>query len=154
MSVKTNEFINAEDIGKKQKEYIKSIGPNQEDFFTAGIRSAKDQRDMVKVSFHTDRGVRAFDVYQRWFLEKDTPLEYAGPPGYRFRLKSHREYISKILDNLIEAIPTESIPATVRKVNSSPFPKKQIILYGPPGTGKTYKTKERAIEILIGEKHV
>ncbi len=146
LSIKTDGFVTSKDVGEKQKEYIKDIGPNQEDFFTAHLKAAKKLSEN-QLKSHTDRGEHAFNVYRRWFLDKDAIVEYDEYP-YRFRLKSHRQYISKIIDNFINNVLIEHVPINIEKSNSLLFSKKQIILYGPPGTGKTYNSRKRAVFIV------
>jgi DNA replication protein DnaC len=62
------------------------------------------------------------------------------------RIKQKIEQVVKNIEqkDLIIAKPTES---TFKKLG------KNTILYGPPGTGKTYITKEKAVNIIEGNKN-
>ena len=90
LSLENNEFVDAKVIGNKQKEYIKDIGFNEEDWFTSTLKSAKKNT----INPYLDERTR--EIFNKWFLGEQPIIQFQEYP-YRFRLDKHRDYISKVI---------------------------------------------------------
>lgn len=70
-----------------------------------------------------------------------------------FEALKDEEFHKKMKIKLVSNTETnEILPVLNFEIaNSLPAPTTNLILYGPPGTGKTYRTKEEAVKLCLGD---
>lgn len=123
---------------------------------------------VVVVNEYKGKGYDAdLAIYIVWLNKESRKLEYGVGDWKGFNARAtadtYEKFYSKYSDTLelikkIQALQKDEVyeePAehytTITSNTKSAMSALNTILYGPPGTGKTYKTIQKAVEIITGE---
>lgn len=149
-------------FNSKASEFKKWLDHNNDDGSNKNssyLRAIKILTSVFNIEVYTETDIDVLqDLYEDLIINQKDPK---GKFAYHKRSYGEKGFYSAAIKTYIKFLKNEPLSKVsetpdeyqkIIKFNSMKTQPLNQILYGPPGTGKTYKTKELAVNIVLGEE--